>query len=319
MKQPTPRASHLRLQHLFLSTALARTGTVREASTHLNRTQPALTKMLQELEASLGVTLFERGRLGARPTACGQAFIARAQVILNEWTTLQDELQRIAQGDAEILRVGVTPQTALGLLPQGLRLFRRERPAVLVRVFEASVHNLLLSLAGGELDCVVGRFSGELHDVEGFAQLTHEPLYDEVLSVVAGPRHDLLRKPRVAWTDLSQADWVLPPAELVTRQAFNSAFIRAGFNPPRPLYESSSFATCISFAAQLGVLALVPTDAAATAQRHGLVRLLKTRVAAISAPISIVRRGTEQEGKALSTFLASVRSAARTIGSHRNE
>ncbi len=314
MRQPSPRASHLRLQHLFLSTALARTGTVREASAHLNRTQPALTKMLQELEASLDVTLFDRGRLGARPTACGQAFIARAQVILNEWATLQDELQRIAQGDAEILRVGVTPQTALGLLPQVLRHFRRERPTVLERVFGASIHNLILSLAGGELDCVVGRFSGELHNVDGFAQLAHEPLYDEVLAVVAGPQHDLVRKARITWRDLSAADWVLPPTELVTRQVLNSAFIRAGFNPPRPLYESSSFATSISFAAQLGVLALVPLDAARTAQRHGLVRILKTKVAAISAPISIVHRNTEPQGKALSTLLDAVRKAARSSG-----
>jgi DNA-binding transcriptional LysR family regulator len=120
----------------------------------------------------------------------------------------------------------------------------------------------------------------------------------------------LFRKPRVTWKDLSTAEWVLPPGELVTRRLLNSAFIRAGFNPPRPLYESSSFATSISFAAQLGVLALVPIDAARTAQSHGVVGILKTKAAAISAPISIVRRDTELQGKALSTFLDAIRKAA---------
>ena len=314
MRKSAPFAGHLRLQHLFLSTAVAQTGTVREAAGHLGRTQPALTKMLQELEASLGVTLFERGRLGARPTACGQAFVARAQVILNEWAILQDELQAIANGDAEVLRVGVTPQTALGFLPQALQRFRRERPGVLVRVREASIHDLILALAGGELDCVIGRFSGELHDVEGFAGLAHERLYDEVLSIIAGPRHPLLARRRVTWKDLSLADWVLPPAELTTRQIINSAFIRAGLNPPRPLYESSSFATSISFANQLGVLAVVPLDAATVAQQHGLVQVLRTNLAAISAPISIVQRDTALQRKAWSAFLDSVRSAARSRG-----
>ena len=182
---------------------------------------------------------------------------------------------------------------------------------MLVRVAEASIHHVILSLAGGELDCVVGRFSGELQSVDGIAQLVHEPLYDEELAVVAGPRHDLSRKARVGWKDLSTADWVLPPAELVTRQLLNSAFISTGFNPPRPLYESSSFATSISFADQLGVLALVPIDAARTAQSHGQVRILETRITSISAPISIVRRDGDPRGKALSSFLDAVRKAAR--------
>jgi LysR family transcriptional regulator, pca operon transcriptional activator len=107
---------------------------------------------------------------------------------------------------------------------------------------------------------------------------------------------------------------VLPPAELTTRQIFNSAFIRVGLNPPRPLYESSSFATSISFAHQLGVLAVVPLDAATAAQRHGLVQTLRTNLAAISAPISIVLRNTALPRKALSALLESVRSAARTRG-----
>ncbi|RZI92186.1 MAG: LysR family transcriptional regulator [Rubrivivax sp.] len=65
----------IRLQHLVLCRTLAATGTVRETARLLHRTQPAITKMLQELEASIGVRLFERGRLGTRATPSGLAFM----------------------------------------------------------------------------------------------------------------------------------------------------------------------------------------------------------------------------------------------------
>jgi LysR family transcriptional regulator, pca operon transcriptional activator len=305
-------SSHLRLQHLVLCQALAESGTVSEAATLLHRTQPALTKMLQELESSLGVKLFERGRLGTTPTPSGKAFIDRAVAMLNEWTVLQEELQAIGNGESGILRVGATPLTTLTLMPQALARLRKDRPGLLVRFREATIHDLLLALDAGELDCVVGRFSGELLGTEAVGELRQERLYDEVLSIVAGTGHALARRRRVAWKDLAGMDWVLPPSELATRQIFNTSFIRAGLIPPRPVYESSSFTTSISFAHQLGVLAVVPLEAARIAESHGLVRVLQTQLAAFSAPISIIRRRDALPSKGLSSFLAAVRAAART-------
>lgn len=212
-KDPNPllAAAHLRLQHILLCQALAEAGTVREAATQLHRTQPALTKMLQELEASLGVQLFERGRLGSQPTAAGAAFIERTAVMLNEWSAALEELQSISQGEGGLLRVGATPLTTLALMPQALERLRQEHAGLLVRFREASIHELLLALEAGELDCVVGRYSGEMLGTEAIGRLRHERLYDEVLAVVAGPAHPLAGRRRVTWKDLAEVDWVLPP------------------------------------------------------------------------------------------------------------
>jgi DNA-binding transcriptional LysR family regulator len=308
----SPFAGNLRLQHLFLCQALLQGGTVREAARLLHRSQPAVTKMLQELESSVGVRLFERGRLGATPTPSGRAFIDRALVILNEWAIVPDELRAIGKGETGILRVGATPLTALALIPQALARFREERPGVLVRFREASIHDLLLDLNGGELDCVVGRFSGELLGSAAAGRRVQERLYDELLCVVAGVDHPLRKRRRVSWADLAAASWVLPPAELATRQSLDTAFIRAGLRPPRPAYESSSFATSISFAHQLGVLAMVPVEAARIAEAHGLVCVLRSGLAAFSAPISILRRPDAPHGASLNLFLRAVRAAAKS-------
>jgi len=309
-RTPVP-AAHLRLQHLHLAEILDGSGTVRAAAAQLGRTQPALTKMLQEMEAAVQARLFDRGRLGARPTPSGRAFIERARVILNEWAVLQDELAAIAQGAAEILRIGATPLTTIGLLPQAMRRFRESRPGVRMRIREASIHDLILALIGGEIDCAIGRFSGELHDVEGFRSLRHEPLYDETLAVVAAPGHPLARRRRASWAALAAADWALPPVELATRQMLNAAFVRAGQIPPHPLYESASFVSNIAFANQLGVLSVAPEDAVRMAVGYGLVAVVRTELGAFSAPISIVRRRQAVDGTALGDFMEALRSVTR--------
>ncbi|MBS0339098.1 MAG: LysR family transcriptional regulator [Proteobacteria bacterium] len=309
MTLPAIPSSQLRLQHLVLCRALVESGTVSEAASMLHRTQPALTKMLQELESSLGVKLFERGRLGARPTAAGKAFFDRSGAMLNEWRILSEELEAIAKGERGILRVGATPLTTLTLMPQALGRLRKERPGLLVRFREATIHDLVLALDAGELDCVVGRFSGELLGTEAVGALRHERLYDQVLCIVSGTEHAMARRRRVTWKDLASQDWVLPPPELATRNIFNSSFIREGLLPPRPVFESSSFATSISFAHQLGVLAIVPLEAARIAQAHGLVRVLRTDLAAFSAPISIIQRRDAPPSESLSAFFDAVRAA----------
>jgi len=311
MSKTSLPAGNLRLQHLHLAKLLDSSGTVRAAAGQLNRTQPALTKMLHEMESALQTKLFERGRLGTKPTASGHAFISRARVILNEWMILQDELAAAAQGEAEILRIGATPLTTLGFLPEALQRFRVLRPRVLARIHEASIHDLLISLINGEVDCVIGRFSGELHDMEGFRHLRHERLFDETLAIIAGPKHRLARKRKIDWKDLAEAEWALPPTELATRQTLNASFIRAGQNPPRPIYESSSFMTNIALANQLGVLSVVPVEAAEMAKSYGLVSTLKTEMADISATVSLVRRHPAPEAQALKILFQALRQTAR--------
>lgn len=304
-------AGNLRLQHLLLCRALVATGTVREAARLLHRTQPAVTKMLQELEASIGVRLFDRGRLGTQPTASGRAFLHRAEVMLNEWDILRDELRAIEEGESGLLRVGATPMMMLSLLPRALGRFLARRPGTLVRFREGSIHDLLIALDAGELDCVVGRFSGEMLDSESVRGLRIERLYDETLAVVASTTHPLARRRRVSWEELAAVSWVLPPPELATRQLLNTEFIRGGVTPPRALMETASFATSIALAHELGTLAVVPADAARQAQRHGLVSVLRTPLSTFSAPISIVQRPSSLQGEVYADFLAAVRAAAQ--------
>ena len=56
--------NRLRMRQVALILAVGEHGTLRKASAELGMTQPAATKMIQELESALGQRLFERVEIG---------------------------------------------------------------------------------------------------------------------------------------------------------------------------------------------------------------------------------------------------------------
>ena len=64
------------LRQLQYAVAVAETGGFRRAAERCHVSQPSLSAQLAQLEAVLGVRLFERNRRGVLPTAAGEALLA---------------------------------------------------------------------------------------------------------------------------------------------------------------------------------------------------------------------------------------------------
>src|SRR5213079_1042828 len=67
-------ARKFRLRHVELIAALYECRSILKASRRLSLTQPTLTKALQDVEATLGLPLFERSNRGLEPTPYGEIF-----------------------------------------------------------------------------------------------------------------------------------------------------------------------------------------------------------------------------------------------------
>ncbi len=129
---------NLSIQQLHTFRTVMRTGSISEAARSLNRTQPAVTTRIANLETELGFTLFERrgGRLVPTPEA--HYFLEEAEVVLERLTLSARTMTEIANLERGRLRIACLPAAASFLLPRVLAAFVRDRPEVTASLMSRS-------------------------------------------------------------------------------------------------------------------------------------------------------------------------------------
>jgi DNA-binding transcriptional LysR family regulator len=130
------RSMALKLTALRALVEAVDTGSLRGAARRLGVSQPALTKMVRELEREVGAPLLERSTTGVLPTAQGKILHARAMTALHE---LDEAAQQIGQMGGKMvgeLSVGAVPLALMMLVPEAVRTFGREFPAMMLQLRE---------------------------------------------------------------------------------------------------------------------------------------------------------------------------------------
>ena len=140
----------LRVWRQFL--VLAETLHFGRAALKLHITQPPLTLAVQQLEARLGVMLFERTRRQVALTPAGQALIEPVRQLLQQAASLGGIAQAAGQGSVGRLRLGFVSTVGFGPLPGWVRGFREAEPGVEVVLKEATTDVQLRAFEQGEAD-----------------------------------------------------------------------------------------------------------------------------------------------------------------------
>ena len=89
----------LELRRLHAFVAIAQEGHITRAAERLGMQQPPLTRLLQGLEAELGVKLVERLPRGVRLTTAGQALLEEAQAVLARAAGVVEVVRRADRGE----------------------------------------------------------------------------------------------------------------------------------------------------------------------------------------------------------------------------
>jgi DNA-binding transcriptional LysR family regulator len=186
----------VQLRHLRAFVAVASEGSFTAAARELVITQPALTRTIQQLEASLEVQLFERNTRSLNLTAPGEEFLARVAPVLRD---LDDA---VAQARKErVLRVGF--EWALPD-PWATELLGAFEAATGARVDLTRRDGAITSLLGNEIDVALTR-----QRVEHLTQVVTIPLLDEERVAAVSARSRLAQQEQLAFTDLAQMPLVV--------------------------------------------------------------------------------------------------------------
>ncbi len=154
-----PDAMNLRQIETFYWAA--KLGSFSAAADRLNATQSTVSMRIQDLERDFGLTLFDRGRRGARITATGREMMRYAEEVLR----LSAEMRERLAGSGTmpgVLRIGVVEMISVTWLPRLVKAIHERYPKVALELDEALTQDLVEDLNQGNLDLILaaGRIPG---------------------------------------------------------------------------------------------------------------------------------------------------------------
>jgi DNA-binding transcriptional LysR family regulator len=223
----------LRLHDLHVFFVVAKLGSMAKAAQQLGVTQPAVSKVIADLEHALDVRLLDRGRRGVEPTMYGLALLKRGNAAFDELKQGVMDIEFLADPTSGELRVGCSEAFAAATLPPIVYAFSRQHPRVALSVIDVLPPILDPSLLEErKCDLILG-LESSLFD-KSFAEYVNvESLYEERLVVAASSRSSWARRRRkIDLAELSAAPWILPAKNTFNYACVVEAFQSRGLEMP---------------------------------------------------------------------------------------
>lgn len=246
--------------------AIVDSGTVTAAAERLYITQPAVTRLIRDLEHFLGFDLFERrgGRL--LPTV-------EARVLHEEVQRSFTGLDRIVQTAKDIqamnvgsLRIAAMPALALGFLPRVIAKFSAVHPNLEISLQIRSSTKVMEWLASQQLDIGFAAVQ-QVH-----AAVEQELLLEVPFVAVLPAGHPLERKSELCPADFAGERFISQGQEMGVRSRIDAIFADAGIERRVLIDTQLSLAICNMVAEGIGLSLVEPITAAAFLDRGVVVR-----------------------------------------------
>ena len=239
------------LQYLV---ALAREKHFTRAASACNVTQPTLSGRIRQLELELGIPIVERGQRYQGLTTDGERVLKWAQLILNNWAAMQQELAQITSSDA-----GLTGRLVLGGIPSALPMIpfltkdvRALHPHIDFTIMSMSSEEILRALEDYSVDVGITYL-----DNEPIAGLLSWPLYEERYCLFVPDEHVLAGREWVTWREASELPLGLLTSNMQNRRIVDRAFLSANCHP-QPALETNSVINLCSNVRLMGLASIMP-------------------------------------------------------------
>ena len=191
------------------------------AAEKLHLTQPAISKRIAQLEANLGVTLFDR--LGRRVclTAAGRALQPVAERILNDVRETRQVIANLSTEISGTLSIVTSHHIGLRRLPPILKDYTRRYPAVRLDLAFMDSEQACNAVERGEFELGIVTLP-----LRAMAALETTVLWNDPLVIAVAPDHPLAGKNAVTLDELSRYPAILPAIGTYTRTIIEATILQ---------------------------------------------------------------------------------------------
>jgi LysR family transcriptional regulator of abg operon len=296
----------IKLTALQALVAAIEEGSLRAAARRLHVSQPALTKLVRELELELASPLLLRHSKGVRATSQGQVLFEHALKVVSELATATELIQQMGGQMKGHLNVAAVPVAMMLLIPETLRTYSRAFPEIQLRVSEEMFVEQLQKLRKGEVDMVVGGIPEGLPPGEFIT----ESLMETRMVVVArkGSRH--VRTKKLA--DLANEAWIYTGNSQQTGYVAR-LFEAQGLAPPPAGAMVNSTLALLALLGSADLLGLMPEQIIAHPLGQNIVRV-PLEEQGLPLTVGIIIRSSSAVSPAIRHFISHLHRAVHQIG-----
>lgn len=299
--------TRLKLRQLRLLVAVGRHGSIQNAAREMGVSQPAATKMIQDLELDFEVKLFQRTNRGVIPTVFGDTLIRHGKLIFAQVSNAAQELDDLNEGSSGRVVIGTLLAASPSLLPDAIKILLKDRPKVAIKITEGTNEILMPALLSGEIDLVVGRLPSHRHR----DNIVQEKLYDEHIQAVVGNQHPLAKTPSVSFEQIKPFGWILPPLETTLRRQVDQFFISQAQYAPPHVVESVSYLANRALLQSHNLIGLMPAQVVSADIENGNLTALKWPVPFGEGPVGVSYRSKDSLSPASNAFAQALHHAAK--------
>jgi LysR family hydrogen peroxide-inducible transcriptional activator len=294
-----PAVHDLSIRQLEYIVAVADTLGFHKAASLCHVSQPTLSAQVAQLEAVLGVKLFERDRRRVLVTASGSAVVAHARRVLVEVRDLLVRVGQLRDPLAATLQIGVIPTIAPYLLPDVVPEARERYPKLRLIFREEKTDAIVEHLRDGRLDAGLVALEADIGSWE-VGRIATDPF------VVALPKgHPLARKKRIHRDDLDGVDVLLLDDGHCFRSQALSICAQSGAREGE--VRATSLATLVQMVSAGIGITLLPQIAVSVENRRGDLEVRSFAPPIPSRTIALIWRPQSPLTEAFAALTASFR------------
>ncbi|MDH4580593.1 LysR family transcriptional regulator [Pseudomonas sp. BN415] len=287
------------LRQLRHFVALAEHGHFARAAEAVNLSQPALSRSIQALEASLGCSLLDRGPRQVSLTSHGRLVLEHARRLLDGSRALRSAVTQLENLDSGELRLGAGPYPAARLVPRALGRFASQHLGVRVQLSLENWHSLRQKL----LDDAIELFVADIRELQGDPMLDIVPLRRHAGTLFCRPGHPLLEQDRIRLNDLGR--YALAGTQLPVEVALALGEL-AGSERPLGI-ECDNFMVLKAVVAESDVISMAPWDVVAEDVNAGRLAVLEplasTGTSSAYGVVSLAARSLSPAARAMRALL----------------
>ncbi|WP_349744368.1 LysR family transcriptional regulator [Roseateles cavernae] len=192
----------LDLTTLNLVLAIEQTRSITAGAAREHLALAAASKRVSDLEARLGVQLFERRARGVEPTEACRALVRHIRSLHASLHALESEVVEFARGIKGHLRIAANSGAIAECLPADLAAFSQAHPQIRISLEDQTSAEVQAAVAEGRAD--IGVFTPPLLDNRVQAWVYAQSR----LAVLVPKNHGLARQRSVSFSDLLDYDLI---------------------------------------------------------------------------------------------------------------